>query len=432
MLKRVLIAVTIAVLLAGSLSQAQANQAQVTGSVTYRERIALSPDAVINISLVDTSVADLASQTVAESLINAEGRQVPVPFTLTFDPALIVRAHHYSVRATIRGGNGMMMFSTTQAYPVLTHGAPSKVDLVLHTVGHGGQPTVSIKNQQVTPASTSEGAASRPPSHTPAEAAAQSGSAAAPSEPANAAAVTLTPPATESAPSSAASQSVPAPAETAQPASVLPQEQTSPEQTPSAVPAEAQATQPEVPASSAPSAKLPESMASSVAPAPPESKAAEPETPLPEAPSVSKRSELENEAPEPESESTSRPDRGASSAELSPLADTQWRLIELGGQAVVTTAMQKPLTLAFSPEGRRIAGSAGCNSYLGTFTDNHGRLQLNPGSMTLMACANLASTREKKFVAMLRSADGYKIDGDFLLLTHDGRTVAKFKNNPPF
>ena len=31
------------------------------------------------------------------------------------------------------------MFSSTQAYPVLTHGAPSKANLVLHTVGHGAK-----------------------------------------------------------------------------------------------------------------------------------------------------------------------------------------------------------------------------------------------------------------------------------------------------
>ena len=106
-------------------------------SVTYRERIALPSDAVIDVQLIDTSVADVAAQTVAEVLINAEGRQVPVPFTLTYDPAKIVPANRYSVRATIRSGDGMLMFSTTQAYPVLTHGAPSKVNLLLHTVGHG-------------------------------------------------------------------------------------------------------------------------------------------------------------------------------------------------------------------------------------------------------------------------------------------------------
>jgi heat shock protein HslJ len=114
---------------------------------------------------------------------------------------------------------------------------------------------------------------------------------------------------------------------------------------------------------------------------------------------------------------------------LTPLADTQWKLVQLGGLPVIIAPAQKPVTLAFSPEGRRIAGSAGCNSYLGTFTDDHGHLELHPGSMTMMACADPAGSREKKFVAMLRAADGYKISGDFLLLTSNGKTVAKFRNN---
>jgi heat shock protein HslJ len=154
---------------------------------------------------------------------------------------------------------------------------------------------------------------------------------------------------------------------------------------------------------------------------------------LPEAPSASKRAELEtaapDTAPESEAESTSRPEKPAANKALTPLADTQWKLIQLNGQTVDITPPQKPVTLAFSPEGRRIAGSAGCNSYLGTFTDDHGRLHLSPGNMTMMACVDPAGSRERKFVAMLRSADGYKINGDFLLLISNGKTVAKFKNN---
>lgn len=164
-----------------------------------------------------------------------------------------------------------------------------------------------------------------------------------------------------------------------------------------------------------------------------ETKAAEPEQPLPEAPSATKRAELTSvlpEAMEAEPESKPEPRRPVPNKGLTPLADTQWKLIQLGVQQIVITPPQRPVTLAFSPEGKRIAGSAGCNSYIGTFTDEHGKLQLDPGNMTMMACADPAGSREHKFVAMLRSADGYRIDGDFLLLTHNGKTVAKFINNP--
>jgi len=151
---------------------------------------------------------------------------------------------------------------------------------------------------------------------------------------------------------------------------------------------------------------------------------------LPEAPSASKHIEAPRDSEEnnPEGESSSRPERALPKAST-PLASTNWRLIQLDGQDVVITPPQKPVTISFSPEGRRIGGMTGCNSYLGTFNDDHGHIDLHPGNMTMMACADPAGSRERKFVAMLRSADGYKIDGGVLLLTSNGKTVAKFQNN---
>jgi putative lipoprotein len=490
MFKAVITALIIAaVLLAVPLTHAQTPSAQVTGSIAYRERMALPADAVIDVLLVDTSVADIAAQTVAESMINAEGRQVPVSFTLSYDPALIVPAHRYSVRATIRSGDGMLMFSTTQAYPVLTHGAPSKVSLVLHTVGHGIKPSVAAKKPSTTtessqveqvpapaepkaeaaaetklPAATAEAApaATAPPS-TPEPVASQPSVATVPqevppapegkspaSESANNSAKAsepqpqfqaaepspnpAVPPASSTGTETAAPQSPPATPNTASaviaesaPPKSLESQPASPEPAVSAT-VESKPAEPEPPKPTEPEPAPPKPTGSV-----PESKPAEPEPSLPEAPSASKgiAPPRPDTATEPESESSSRPERPRPNKGLTPLADTQWRLIELGGEEMIITPPQKPVTLAFSPEGLRIAGSAGCNSYLGTFNDDHGLIHLNPGNLTMMHCADPAGSREKKFVAMLRSADGYKIDGDFLLLKSNGKTVAKFKTNPP-
>lgn len=467
MRKLLLTATTSAVLLLiPSFLLAQADNTQLTGSIVYHERFALPSDAVIDVQLLDTSVADIAAQTVAEVLINAEGRQVPVPFTLTYDPAQIVDSHRYSVRATVRSGDGMLMFSTTQAYPVLTHGAPSKVSLLLHTVGHGTKPGVAAKKPSASVASENAPSASVPQSApAPSESAATAPPN--PSEPAATAATAkaqeqeksadqaevastqseskvLSPPSISSEPPSA--QSTPVPTENAATTAPVTGAATPAQTGQQAAPAE-----PSVPATQEAQITQPESKPEEVPPTPehvtptdsaaapgnpaPETKAAESEAPLPEAPSATKRAELEAAAPatgeEAEGESTSRPERPLPNKALTPLADTQWKLIQLGGQDVVITPPQKPMTLAFSPEGRRIAGSAGCNSYLGTFTDDHGHLELQPGNMTLMVCPEPVGSREKKFVSMLRSADGYKINGDFLILTSNGKTVAKFKNNPP-
>jgi putative lipoprotein len=385
---------------AAQFAPAQTANAEVTGAVTYRERTALPQDAVIDVQLLDISVADAAAPIMAESMINAEGRQVPVSFVLTYDPAKIVPSHRYSVRATIRSGDGMLLFTTTQAYPVITHGAPSKVTLVLHPVGHGAKPGATGKK---TVSSQPKSTSAEPGTAMPSSAVASAAEAAA----------TSPEQAAEKQAESSPNKDAEAAAETAVPP-----------------PAEkAEAPTPSTEASSAaepPAEAKPETQ---IEPAKPEAEATETPPSLPDAPSETAKPENPN--PEPEtanSEPGPEPLPSASATSLSPLADTQWRLTQLGGINIVIAPAKRPITLAFSPEGTRIAGSAGCNSFVGTFTEDHGRLTLHPGGVTMMACTGPDMQREQKFVATLRSADGFRIDGDYLLLTSKGKIVAKFKN----
>jgi putative lipoprotein len=102
----------------------------VTGTVAYRERIALPPNAFIDIKVQDVSRQDAPAKTVAESIFAAEGKQVPIPFQISYNPADINMAHTYLVRADINV-DGKLMFTSTTAYPVLTQGAPSQVTMML-------------------------------------------------------------------------------------------------------------------------------------------------------------------------------------------------------------------------------------------------------------------------------------------------------------
>ena len=61
----------------------------VVGTVTYRHRIALPPDAVVEVRLQDTSRAGAAARTVGQTTIATSGAQVPIPFRIEFDPAAI-------------------------------------------------------------------------------------------------------------------------------------------------------------------------------------------------------------------------------------------------------------------------------------------------------------------------------------------------------
>lgn len=105
----------------------------VSGSAAYRQRIAMSPNAVLNVRIEDVSRADAKSQIIAESKEAFGNRQVPIGFSLQIPNNAIDPSRNYNLRATITD-NGQLRFMTNRSYPVLTHGNPAKVDVILDAV----------------------------------------------------------------------------------------------------------------------------------------------------------------------------------------------------------------------------------------------------------------------------------------------------------
>ena len=104
------------------------------GTVTYRERIALPPSAVVKVQLVDVSRADAPAVVLGEQVIRAEGRQVPFAFEIAYDPKRIEARFTYAVQARIEV-DGQLRFINDQRYAVLTRGAGDRADLLLRAVG---------------------------------------------------------------------------------------------------------------------------------------------------------------------------------------------------------------------------------------------------------------------------------------------------------
>jgi putative lipoprotein len=104
----------------------------ITGTATYRQRIALPPDAAFEATLEDVSRADAPAAVIGRARIQPVGR-TPIHFRINYDPARIDPVHRYSVRARITR-NEVLLFTTTLNYPVLTQGAGTAVDLVLRRV----------------------------------------------------------------------------------------------------------------------------------------------------------------------------------------------------------------------------------------------------------------------------------------------------------
>jgi putative lipoprotein len=111
-----------------------AEATMITGTVWYRERMALPPDAEIRIRLEDVSRQDAPSLVVAETAFLSEGRQVPIAFELSFDASVIDARMRYSVRAEI-WMDGARRFLSTSTHPVITRGAPSQVEILVEQIG---------------------------------------------------------------------------------------------------------------------------------------------------------------------------------------------------------------------------------------------------------------------------------------------------------
>jgi uncharacterized lipoprotein YbaY/heat shock protein HslJ len=110
----------------------------VSGTATYRERIALPPSAVLEATLEEVSRADAPAEVIGRYAAGPAG-QVPIPFAIPYDPARILPGRRYVVRARILVDD-RPLFATTAAQLVLAPGAPDRPALVLQRVGGAAAP----------------------------------------------------------------------------------------------------------------------------------------------------------------------------------------------------------------------------------------------------------------------------------------------------
>ena len=104
--------------------------ARVSGTVSYRERIALTPGATLTVQIRDTSLQDVASVLIAEQVLPNPG-QVPIRFEIPYASATIEPRNTYSISARIVEADGRLAFINDTAYDVITRNHPTNVDLVL-------------------------------------------------------------------------------------------------------------------------------------------------------------------------------------------------------------------------------------------------------------------------------------------------------------
>ena len=119
-----------------------------SGTVTYRERIALPPDAQITVQLQDVSRADAPAQVLGEAVIAPKG-QVPVPFALDYDADALQPGHSYALQARITRGD-RLLFTNSTLHEVF--GAePDATDILVERVKRRGEPAGADFDADIAP-----------------------------------------------------------------------------------------------------------------------------------------------------------------------------------------------------------------------------------------------------------------------------------------
>ena len=103
-------------------------------TAAYRERILLSPGDVLVVKVEDVSRADAAARVIVRHREPLNRRPPPYWTHVDVPTSRIDPRHRYSVRVEILSRSGAPRFVTDTNYPVLTHGAENRTDVVLRAV----------------------------------------------------------------------------------------------------------------------------------------------------------------------------------------------------------------------------------------------------------------------------------------------------------
>jgi len=121
-----------------------AQGATLSGTATYRERMALPPEAAFEAVVEDVSRADAPATVIGRIELTPAG-QVPIRFDIPYDESRVQPGHGYAVRARVTLG-GRLLFTTTQSYPVLKPEASTGVELMMQRVSQTPAPDRTLTN----------------------------------------------------------------------------------------------------------------------------------------------------------------------------------------------------------------------------------------------------------------------------------------------
>ncbi|MEO0457657.1 MAG: YbaY family lipoprotein [Cyanobacteria bacterium P01_A01_bin.114] len=105
----------------------------VSGRLYFPEDFGLLSSAIAYVTLSDVSPRqESSSEILARQIIHPDRRR-SIPFELAYDPAQIRERHLYAIQAQTTVA-GAVVLRNTSAYPVITQGHPTTVDIYLEQI----------------------------------------------------------------------------------------------------------------------------------------------------------------------------------------------------------------------------------------------------------------------------------------------------------
>jgi len=105
---------------------------------------------------------------------------------------------------------------------------------------------------------------------------------------------------------------------------------------------------------------------------------------------------------------------------------TTWSLTELPGQSLAAIEPERAPSLTLDPAAGRVSGSAGCNRFSGTYELSGNSLRFGPLATTRMACPPEIMAVEDAMLKALAGELAWSLQDGTLVLTREGRLVARF------
>lgn len=100
-----------------------------SGTVVYLPRLALTPEAEVQVELRDVSLEDAEARPIAKQVIQRPG-QVPIAFSLSYDPETLTPGHRYALSARI-SDRGKLQFVTEKPVGAIPPGAAESFEILV-------------------------------------------------------------------------------------------------------------------------------------------------------------------------------------------------------------------------------------------------------------------------------------------------------------